>query len=134
MLSGAVDAAAPVKVPPVAVPLVDVPGPEPQEGERVREGQRVGEGQDAQDGESRRDSDSGQEGPLQGQRQRLPAAAGDPGLDRHGRCGNVLWLFSQEDTRKRARKGSNSMGHTGPWISPIDPSRFQQPVRSSYFS
>lgn len=60
VLAGAVDAASPVKVPPVAVPLVDVAGPEPQEGQRVREGQ------DAQDGESGRDSDSGQEGPLQG--------------------------------------------------------------------
>lgn len=43
MLSGAVYAAAPVQVPPIAVPLVDIPGREPQEGERVREGHRIGE-------------------------------------------------------------------------------------------
>lgn len=43
MLAGAVYAAAPVQVSPIAVPLVDLPGREPQEGERVREGHRVGE-------------------------------------------------------------------------------------------
>ena len=86
MLSGAVDAGAPVQVLPVAFPLVDVPGREPQEGQRVREGQRVSEGQEAQDGDRRRERHRRQEGPLRRQRQRpLPAAAGNPGMDRHGR-------------------------------------------------
>jgi len=86
MLAGAVDAGAPVEVLPVAFPLVDVPGREPQEGQRVREGQRVSEGQEAQDGDRRRERHRRQEGPLKRQRQRpLPAAAGNPGMDRHGR-------------------------------------------------
>ena len=78
MLSGAVDAGAPVQVLPVAFPLVDVPGREPQEG------QRVSEGQEAQDGDRHRERYRRQEGPLKRQRP-LPAAAGDPGMDRHGR-------------------------------------------------
>lgn len=84
MLSGAVDAGAPVQVLPVAFPLVDVPGREPQEGQRVREGQRVSEGQEAQDGDRHGERYRRQEGPLKRQRP-LPAAAGDPGMDRHGR-------------------------------------------------
>jgi hypothetical protein len=48
VLAGAVDASAPVEVPAVAVPLVDVPpGPEPEAGERV------GEGEDAYEGDRR---------------------------------------------------------------------------------